>query len=293
MQVAQGIRAVAETFIAKSFLSSVTESVTEVSVDKMEIEITIDRDFELYTEADQDRFLRAIREFLRMKSDLKVKKKRRGSVKITLELSLEQAEKLFRAIKLGHFERYGAVDAVVEPYSSLKPAWYAIQTRSRHEKVVRDQLAAKSIPQLLPLWRRRSMWKDRVKLVDVPLFSGYLFGYFALQDRIAVLETIGVARIVDINGKPVPIPDEQIAAVRTIMEHRLPCRPHPYLTQGMWVQVRHGVLAGTEGILIAKEERHCLVICIDIIQQAVAVDIDIADVERLESPPTWNRWVSA
>ena len=66
-----------------------------------------------------------------------------------------------------------------------QPYWYAIQTRSRHEKVVRDQLAAKSITQLLPLWRKRSIWKDRVKIIDVPLFSGYLFGYFALQDRIA------------------------------------------------------------------------------------------------------------
>jgi transcription antitermination factor NusG len=101
--------------------------------------------------------------------------------------------------------------------------WYAIQTRSRHEKVVRDQLAAKSITHLLPLWRKRTIWKDRVKLVEVPLFGGYLFGYFALQDLITVLGTFGVARIVGINGKPVPIPDEQITMVRTIMEQRLPC----------------------------------------------------------------------
>ena len=82
-----------------------------------------------------------------------------------------------------------------------QPYWYAIQTRSRHEKVVRDQLAAKSITHLLPLWRKRSIWKDRVKFVEVPLFGGYLFGYFALQDRIAVLETVGVARLVGINGR--------------------------------------------------------------------------------------------
>jgi len=166
-----------------------------------------------------------------------------------------------------------------------QPYWYALQTRSRHEKVVRDQLAGKSITHLLPLWRKRSIWKDRVKLVEVPLFSGYLFGYFALQDKVAVLETVGVARLVGINGSPVPIPDEQIVAVRTLMEHRLPCSPHPYLVEGMRVRIKCGLLAGTEGILIAKKQRHRLVISVDIINQAVAVEVDSAAIEPLEFRP--------
>ena len=168
-----------------------------------------------------------------------------------------------------------------------QPHWYAIQTRSRHEKVVRDQLAAKHITHLLPLWRKRSVWKDRIKFVEVPLFSGYLFSYFSLQGKVAVLETVGVARIVGVNGKPVPVPDEQITAVRTRIEQRLPYDPHPYLTEGMLVRIKRGVLAGAEGILIAKKQKHRLVLSVDIIQQAVAVDVDSADVEPLESH-TWE-----
>ena len=164
-----------------------------------------------------------------------------------------------------------------------QPYWYAIQTRSRHEKVVRDQLAAKGIAHLLPLWRKRSVWKDRIKVVEVPLFGGYLFSYFALRDRVAVLETIGVGRIVGIGGKPVPVPDEQIAAVRTMVEQRLPYDPHPYLAEGMRVRIKRGVLVGAEGILIARKQKHRLVISVDLIQQAVAVDIDSVDVEPLES----------
>jgi transcription antitermination factor NusG len=166
-----------------------------------------------------------------------------------------------------------------------QPYWYAIQTRSRHEKVVRDQLVAKSVTNLLPLWRKRSIWKDRVKHIEVPLFGGYLFAYFALQDRIAVLETVGVARLVGINGRAVPIPEEQIAAVRTMMEHRLPCSPYPYLVEGMRVRIKCGLLAGAEGILIAKKQKHRLVISMDIIHQAVAVDVDSAEVEPLEPYP--------
>ena len=163
--------------------------------------------------------------------------------------------------------------------------WYAIQTRSRHEKVVRDQLAAKSITHLLPLWKKRSIWKDRVKFVDVPLFGGYLFGHFPLQNRIAVLETVGVVRIVGLNGRPVPIPDEQIATIQTMMEHGLPCSPHPHLVEGMRVRIKRGLLAGAEGLLIAKKQRYRLVISVDIIQQAVAVEVDCADVEPLDLHP--------
>lgn len=167
--------------------------------------------------------------------------------------------------------------------SAEHPQWYAIQTRSRHEKMVRDQLAAKGITHLLPLWRKRSVWKDRIKVIEVPLFGGYLFGHFALQDRIAVLETIGVARLVGIAGKPVPVPEEQIAAVRTMVERRLPYDPHPYLVEGMRVRIKRGVLVGAEGILIARKQKHRLVISVDLIQQSVAVDIDSVDVEPLDS----------
>ncbi len=78
------------------------------------------------------------------------------------------------------------VQTVVEDYTQ-QPFWYAIHTRSRHEKVVRDQFDAKGITHLLPSHLKRSVWKDRVKMIEVPLFGGYIFGYFALQDRLHVL----------------------------------------------------------------------------------------------------------
>ncbi|GIX46923.1 MAG: transcription termination factor NusG domain protein [Candidatus Tectimicrobiota bacterium] len=162
-----------------------------------------------------------------------------------------------------------------------QPHWYAIHTRSRHEKVVRDQLAAKGVTHLLPLWRKRSVWKDRIKLIEVPLFSGYLFAYFPLREKLRVLTTIGVVRLVGINGQPVPIPQEQIDAVRTMVEQQLRYDPYPYLREGMRVRVKRGVLAGAEGILIAKRQHYRLVVSIDLIQRAVAVDIDSADVEPL------------
>ena len=162
-----------------------------------------------------------------------------------------------------------------------QPYWYALHTRSRHEKVVRDQLSAKGITNLLPLWHKRSVWKDRVKMVDVPLFSGYIFSHFALKSKLEVLQTVGVVRIVGLNGQAIPVPEEQIQAVQTMVEKRLHYDPHPFLQEGMRVRVKHGVLKGAEGVLLAKKQHYRLVISIDLIQKSVAVDIDSADVEAL------------
>ncbi len=162
-----------------------------------------------------------------------------------------------------------------------QPYWYALHTRSRHEKVARDQLAAKGITNLLPLWHKRSIWKDRIKMIDVPLFRGYLFAYFPMKRKVDVLQSIGVVRIVGFNGYPVPVPEEQIQAVRTMVEKHLHYDPHPFLQEGMRVRVKRGVLAGAEGILLTKKQHYRLVISVDLIQQSVAVDIDSADVEPL------------
>ena len=162
-----------------------------------------------------------------------------------------------------------------------QPCWYALHTRSRHEKVARDQLTAKGITNLLPLWRKRSVWKDRVKMIDVPLFSGYMFGYFPLQHKLEVLQTVGVVRIVGLNGQPIPVPEEQIQAVQAMITHRLHYDPSPFLQEGMRVRVKRGVLTGAEGILVSKKQHYRLVISVDLIQKSVAVDIDSADVEPL------------
>jgi transcription antitermination factor NusG len=120
-----------------------------------------------------------------------------------------------------------------------------------------------------------------VKLIELPLFRGYLFGYFTFQQKFDVLTTAGVARLVSFNGAAVPIPEEQIEAVRILVTHQLRYDPHPYLVEGMRVRVTHGPLAGVEGILVLKKSAARLIIRIELIQRAVAVDIDSTAVESL------------
>lgn len=159
-----------------------------------------------------------------------------------------------------------------------KVAWYAIRTRSRHEKLVNQQLGSRGLEAFLPLVDRRRRWKDRWKNVSFPLFPGYCFARFPHEERLSVLTAVGVVQILGINGHATPIPDHEIEAVRLLVTSTLPLDPHPYLREGMEVEVIRGPLAGVRGVLIRKGARARLVVAVHLIQQAAAVELDAADV---------------
>jgi transcription antitermination factor NusG len=159
--------------------------------------------------------------------------------------------------------------------------WYALRTKSRHEKLVRDQLDKQGIEPLLPTVKRLSQWKDRKKEIEVPLFAGYCFVRFSQQEKAPVQKIIGVVEIVGSGSRSEPIPEQEIDALRRLMTSVLPYDPHPYLHEGMKVEVTRGPLRGVHGILLRKEKRHRLVIGVQLIQQAAVVEIDVNDVVGL------------
>ena len=151
-------------------------------------------------------------------------------------------------------------------------SWYALQTRSRHEKLVRDRLAGRGFEPLLPLSRRLSQWSDRKTWIDAPLFSGFCFARFSLHDQLAVLTLPGVVRIVGCNG-PEAIPDEEMISLQKLAVSRLDCEPHQYCEEGMLVEVIGGPLAGVRGTFIRKAGRDCVVIRVRLIQQSASVQV--------------------
>jgi transcription antitermination factor NusG len=159
------------------------------------------------------------------------------------------------------------------------PAWYAIWTRSRHEQVVREQLARKGIEAFLPTITKWSRWKDRKKQIDWPLFPGYCFVRFDGADRLPVLKCTGVVNIVSFNGDIVPIPEHEIDGIRRLIESDLQFDPCPLIREGMVVEVTHGPLKGVVGRLIRKGAHARLILSVNLIGQAVSVEVDAADVK--------------
>ncbi len=158
------------------------------------------------------------------------------------------------------------------------PAWYAIWTRSRHEKLVWDQLGRKGIEAFLPTITRWSRWKDRKKQIAWPLFPGYCFARLDPRERLPVLKCTGVVNIVSFDGEPAPIPDWEIEGIRRLVESDLAYDPCPLIREGTVVEVVYGPLRGVVGRLIRKGPRARLVLSVDLIGQAVSVEVDAADV---------------
>ncbi len=179
-----------------------------------------------------------------------------------------------------------------EPEGVKDQFWYAIWTRARHEKAVRDRLQGRGIETLLPLWKRLSRWKDRQRMIDTPLFPGYCVARFSATDRLTVLKTAGVVDIVRHQGQIASIPDEEINALRAIIQCGFPCRPHPFLVEGMWVEVIRGPLEGVRGILLSHDRPARLVIGVTLIHQAAMVEIDVADVALLREPPRREPYIA-
>ena len=174
-------------------------------------------------------------------------------------------------------------DPTDSPTSNLQPPtsaqWFAIWTRSRHEQVVREQLEKKRIDAFLPTITRRSRWKDRKKKIDWPLFPGYCFARFDPGDTLPILKCSGVVNIISFEGRPAPIPDFELESIRLLVGSELQYDPCPMIREGMLVEVLHGPLRGVVGRLMRKDTRHAsLVLSVDLIGQAVSVEVDAADV---------------
>ncbi len=177
----------------------------------------------------------------------------------------------------------GGADAVWIPFedSFPHPVWLAVYTRSRHEQAVKKQLDGKGIENFLPLYEKKSRWKDRVKQISLPLFPGYLFVHVPIRDRLRVLETAGVVNIVSNGLTPLPIPERQILNVQTFVESGLKTDPHPYMKVGRRVRIIEGPLTGVEGILVRKKSRSCLLLSIDMIQRSVSVELESWKIEAI------------
>lgn len=172
----------------------------------------------------------------------------------------------------------------MEPGNEFSP-WYAVQVRPRHEKLVASALLSKGFEGFLPLYRCKHRWSDRIKEVDLPLFSGYLFCRLDITRRLPILVTPGVIRFVGIGKIPMPVDEREIAAIIAIVSAGLQAEPHPYIHIGQRVRIDRGTLSGVEGIVQLTKKPARLIVSVSLLQRSVAVEIDEAWVRPLDSRP--------
>jgi transcription antitermination factor NusG len=163
--------------------------------------------------------------------------------------------------------------------------WFALWTRSRYEKVAAAMLGNAGVEHFLPLKSEIHQWSDRKQRVSVPLFSGYLFVRLNpnRDSRLQVLKAPGIAGFVGNSTGPLPIPDQQIEDIRTVLLRRVECTALPLLEEGDRVRVVRGPLAGIEGRLARGNSTSRLLISIEMIHKTLAVTVSRDDVELVEA----------
>jgi transcriptional antiterminator NusG len=156
--------------------------------------------------------------------------------------------------------------------------WYAIRTQSRAERMVRDALTHQAIESFLPLMTRVSQWKGRHKRIQRALFSGYCFAKLSLTERPLVAQAPGVVDIINAeDGRPIAIPDEEIGAIRRVIDCGQRYQADLGLEEGTRVEVMRGPLAGIQGKLVQKAGKSHVAVFIDIIGQGISVEMDAED----------------
>ena len=104
---------------------------------------------------------------------------------------------------------------------SQTDSWYALQTRTRFERRICQQVLAKHHEAYVPVTRARHRWSDRIQTVETPVFPGYVFvrASESSDARLAILQTNGVYAFVAFNGVIAQIADQQINDLRRLEMH--------------------------------------------------------------------------
>ncbi len=174
------------------------------------------------------------------------------------------------------------IHTLAPPPAPPAALWYAVVLRSRFERKTHASLIESGIESFLPLIEELHTWSDRKKIVQEPLFRGYLFVRTELRRKVEILEKPGVVRFVEFGGKPVPVPERQIEWVRLALREPRQVAREPYYNAGDRVRVIAGPLTGLEGFILQTRGHSRLVISLSSIAQSFSVEVTEECVEKLE-----------
>jgi transcription antitermination factor NusG len=169
--------------------------------------------------------------------------------------------------------------------SETEEQWFALLVRSRHEKVVSAILRSRGYEELLPLCRALHRWADRNKVVELPLFAGYVFCRFQVASRNPVLAVPGVVSIVSRGKTPAPVEPSEILSLQRILASGHPLEECEYLSVGQRVMIAEGALAGVQGFIVQVRKSSRLVVSVSLLQRSVSVEIDSYRVVPCDDEP--------
>jgi len=164
-----------------------------------------------------------------------------------------------------------------------KKQWFALYTRSRSEKLVYTRLIERGIEAFLPLRKTIRQWSDRKKSVMLPLFNSYVFVCISEHEHLKALQAEGVVRFVTFEGKSVPIPPQQIEAIKAYLDEGAPEYENveTALETGIQIEITRGPMMGLNGILLTFHGKHRVKVEIECVGQSLIIDVPKTSLKRV------------
>jgi transcription antitermination factor NusG len=157
--------------------------------------------------------------------------------------------------------------------------WFAVFTTARHEKRVEAHLHLREIENFLPIYQCQRKWKDGSKgVLQLPLFSCYIFVRIGRVERVPVLQVPGVISIIGFGLQPLPVLDSYIDLLREGLRQGK-IEPHQHLTVGTRVRICSGLMAGLEGVLLRRTNNLRVVLTLELIMKSVTVEVETGNIE--------------
>lgn len=161
--------------------------------------------------------------------------------------------------------------------------WYAVYTRSRAEKKVYNELVKRNITAFLPMRLTIRQWSDRKKKVEVPLFNSYVFVNISEKEYLPVLQVDNIVKFVTFEGKAVPIPPQQIEAIKAYIGEGAPeyNDSDTTLEAGVNIEITRGPMMGLTGVLINLHGKHRVRVEIECVGQSLLIDVPRTSLRKI------------
>ena len=159
-------------------------------------------------------------------------------------------------------------------------AWYVLYTKPRNEKKVAERLSGAGYNVYCPLQRVRRQWSDRMKIIEEPLFKGFLFIQVEDHKRDEVFSFPGTVRYLFWLRRPAVVRDSEIITLKKWLgefEHESisiePFQP------GQKINIHSGPFQGLDAELIKQQGKHLELVLTDM-QLVIKVDSSHAELSR-------------
>lgn len=159
-------------------------------------------------------------------------------------------------------------------FENLDGRWLCVQVKSGGECRSALGLRERGYETFVPVFEQKRRWSDRVKIVQVPLFTGYVFLRFNAASSWPAVSAPGVLRFVGTGKTPTPIEDSEIEALQVTIQTGLHYGPCAFLEVGQEVEVRLGPFTSLRGKIVQFKNKQRLILSVNLIQKSVLVEVD-------------------